>query len=601
MVINPPPTTNLFQQRYDELVNEQAENALAHIDGDAIRELYHNLVNPPITVRAGDLGRNPNIERLPTGNITSRSGFQAPQSTEEPTTASRLLHRQAIGRSPRQQWETFREETEEWLNPRPVTITKEKMMVARPYSAYTVGDLLRLNKGFMRKYAEPEKIDEQLRYVQSIAQSNPLIINAKYLELLCVDGEKANPILDKGLINKALFEYLDNFKAPATEGQVALLDTIVAEYSAEYAVDDKTTIESSIRSAENDISHYLDNIGNYQDSIKSCHESISSQVKRIDKLELELDSLGTIVPTEHWVLTEVRKIISAGDWEYLCRHDSCLYLRSTASVMCRHSLPAAGIDKSLDFGKFVLRINNGGDMSVWGIEDTITLGNGNNPEHPHINRGSICWGNMRDKVSQLRQSKQLMSSVQILNQLLRDYSPNAPYRSFNSFNRAKKNRTTMTFEKLESMFSATLAKVIYPEHKSFDDLYEEDTERYHSQAVVGDHIRTNGGRRGVIVEIIEGRSYDFRYERSANDGARVVTANFRNIATLYKLKEQPNDEQSNQETTEESTSPQECQADSGGGESVPSDQGEAIAAVPPRPQGIQISTNPHWQSYNTNS
>lgn len=438
--------------------------------------------------------------------------------------------------------------------------TKEKVVVARPYEAYSISDLLRLKLSFMRKYAEPEKITEQLEYVKALAQQNTLISNASYLSLLTVDKDRNNPILDKGEINKAIYQYLEQFKITDEDlnKQVALLEAGLDDVN-QAVPEQSNTLEDDIEDTSNNINGCLRDIASYERDILSFQNNLNSYNKTMDRLELELDQMNAQdnIAVEYWVVTEIRKVIAAGDWLFTGFHQGKFHLISASDIICRHYLPAAGIDKSLDFGRFALSISMVGELSCRVLTNGIKLGDQrrdpfDNPEHPHISRGSICWGNMRTAIGNMRTNRQILAQVNILNQLLREYSANAPYRKFGSFLRRRKDRESRNPYFIDAMYGSVASILLYPEHVPFnvDDYEHDSTVSGFDNLPVGTYINRNHNRTYRIEEINESGYRRFRYKVLNLSDGRLHNINSNDIDYVYKLKETPD-----VETEEEQTEP----------------------------------------------
>jgi len=422
-------------------------------------------------------------------------------------------------------------------------------MVARAYSAYTVGDIIRLNIGFMRKYENPDAVRDQIKYVSLLAHANPYILNASYLALLCEDGDKNRPILDKSLINKTIFEYMQQFKSENVDDQLQLIDSIVSEYTSNYPTSNTDDLSDRVRRLERNVADRISGLESYQVTNNGWLDDNSDNTREIEEIEEQIERQNNApISKEHWVLSEARKIVAQGDWKLVDNKNDKLYFVSSSDIYCRNFSPAAGIDKTLNFGKFLLTVDNKGRLRSYGLQDTIELQQ-RGPEHPHISGGSICWGNMRDDVDNLRVNRNIISAVQIFNQLLRDYSPTAPYRRFSSFSRRVKHRTTRTFYALENSYTEKVAKHVHPNHKPFNiDDYEIDETRTERQLTLGEYVswtQYNETRYGVITGL---GSRVRVYRLSTRCSTNLYTSNL----TFYKLKETKNDE-TNQEGEESPT------------------------------------------------
>lgn len=347
----------------------------------------------------------------------------------------------------------------------------KEINMSRAYESYTLADVNRLKGGFMKRTVDKDKLPmvlDRVTYLIEMARSNPQLMNAPFIDTFMVNQE--TPVVDIPELNKRAFEFLENFTTDNTE-EIAILDASVEEYTKQYAEGDLTSLKEDISRQSRYMRQTDENIRRLEDDIASYYRSMADYSKKRDELEERLRQLEDAPTTEHWVFTEARKIVADGKWKLYTIEGESLKFVSRERIICRYYNPAAGIDKSVDMGYFKLIIGRTGKMSCYGVHDTINHGSSDwqRCEHPHVNRGSICWGNMGTRVSDNRAKRDLLSNVRLLDQLLITYSADNPYVKFGTFQRNKNNRRECVDERIRKALG------LAPLYQSTIDEYTEKT------------------------------------------------------------------------------------------------------------------------------
>ena len=314
--------------------------------------------------------------------------------------------------------------------------------MSRAYESYTLADVNRLKGGFMKRTVDKEKLPmvlDRVTYLVEMARSNPQLLHAPFIDTFMVNQE--TPVVDIPELNKRAFEFLENFTTDNT-AEIAILDANTEDYTKQYSQGDLTNLEEEISRQSRYMRQTDEQIRRLEDDIASYYRAMLDYSAKRDELEERLKQLEEAPKAEHWVFTEARKIVADGKWKLYSIDGDTLLFVSRERIICRYFNPAAGIDKSLDMGYFDLRINTTGRMSCYGAHDYIEHGSRDwrGCEHPHVNRGAICWGNMGTRVADNRAKRDLLSNVRLLDQLLVTYSADNPYVKFGTFQRNKNNR-----------------------------------------------------------------------------------------------------------------------------------------------------------------
>lgn len=345
--------------------------------------------------------------------------------------------------------------------------------MSRAYESYTLADVNRLKGGFMKRTVDKDKLPivlDRVTYLIEMARSNPQLLNAPFIDTFMENQE--TPVVDIPELNKRAFEFLENFKTDNTE-EIAILDANSADYTKNFAEGDLSNLKEDISRQSRYMRQTDEKITRLEDDIAFHYRSMLDYSTKRDELEERLRQLEEAPTAEHWIFTEARKIVADGKWKLYLVDGQYLRFVSRGRIICRYYNPAAGIDKSLDMGYFELKIDKTGKMSCYGAHDYIEHNSRDwqGCEHPHVNRGSICWGNMGTRVADNRAKRDLLSNVRLLDQLLVTYSADNPYVKFGTFQRNKNNRN-----EADSTFTLLRKALGLPSiHQNIIDTYEGST------------------------------------------------------------------------------------------------------------------------------
>lgn len=310
--------------------------------------------------------------------------------------------------------------------------------MARAYNTFTVGDLIRLKGSFMVKGKTDQQVKEvlkQLEYIEKLGATNPAMYGLNYLNTFCKDADKDLPLLKEKEINKAIYEHFSSLHEGLKEFQEKSFKKLEQEtigIKEDLLNHEKIEIDSKIEKIDKEIKKLDGNLESYRRNFDDCEARILTNTRSLEELETKKRHLDEDMKLlEPSIVTEIKKIIKEGTWGYLgfdiAKKEFKFYL--TKDAICTYVNPSAGVNKSLNLGRFLLLVSTIGSLRVERLWDTVN----DTTFHPHIRETSICWGNKKQVVESNHTTGRIFNNVLILNQLILEYCPDNPFRTFDKF------------------------------------------------------------------------------------------------------------------------------------------------------------------------
>jgi len=355
-------------------------------------------------------------------------------------------------------------------------------MSSRTHASFTVFDLIRLKGGFMVRVGDNSELRDQIRtqleYLGMLARSNRAIGHMLYLENFCLDGQKTSPLLDNGNLNKIAFEYVNRNKMDHTLNQANIIDSFGGQ-AAKRLLDQQEkrlnrAIEWETRASERHLASYaakLQDAGGHYGEYESALATRINLLEQLDALEENNDGDGD----EPKIVGELRKIASSGSWIlFYIDDDGFADFYSAADIICSHTNPAAGVNMSVNMGRYTVRVNlSHSKISLVGkLYNNIGISSRSfgSVIHPHSTTRSICWGSARQDVEQAALDGNLVRQFNLLDELLACYSPSNPYAALRTFNRHRANRmcTELNYDEYPQWMLQDILGDKYDEQKWID-------------------------------------------------------------------------------------------------------------------------------------
>ena len=280
-----------------------------------------------------------------------------------------------------------------------------------------------------------EQIDA-VKYIFLIASTSGVVVsNWDCQEVFKSDRGGANEIVtSKTTINQRFFEKVEALSVLSPTPPPA--DLVEAEKVALRNLSQRY-IADMIARAENDAINRLRSAFDYQ-------KSAQREIEIAARSRMSIAGLSGNTPN---IAEQVQTINEGSFWEYDGMEPGAnlaIAMKTRNDVVCTHKNPSAGIDISVNLGKFRATFDMGSvNLLVFGCGDNVAVGGYN---HPHISyNGRVCWGNGQEAANKATANMQLVQLFTLLSSVLVNYNSGNPYRSLEDFRGA-----SMSSEERES-------------------------------------------------------------------------------------------------------------------------------------------------------
>lgn len=274
-----------------------------------------------------------------------------------------------------------------------------------------------------------------LNYIKTIASSvNTDISKWNILKIFGKEEGSFNLISDKKEINKRFFEQYNKIKEESKEAkkESSKEDTQEAQ---DTILNNPVVMEAIVQNAKRSrsalITHYKNNaeysLAEMQRLLNSANIKQNEYLSSMQKCK-ELENVQDDVSAYKKCFEKVQDLIKEKLWVNPVFEAStkCLYLNTNANIMLHEVNKAANLDLHVDLGQLAVKIDftNGFKFTVIPYKNNIEL---NGYYHPHIQHGSICWGEAQTMATKHIANLDLDKALRLLHALLNSYNPGSPY------------------------------------------------------------------------------------------------------------------------------------------------------------------------------
>jgi hypothetical protein len=147
----------------------------------------------------------------------------------------------------------------------------------------------------------------------------------------------------------------------------------------------------------------------------------------------EYTAVRLLAGIESNIEAQVQQIHSSSFWEFLeLRDGHMLRFKTRQDVFMTHKNPAAGVDITLNFGKFIAQFDlDRFIIKVYECERNITV---SGYYHPHIaSSGNVCWGDAGAQVTSHLATHKIVEVMTLLATILTSYNSENPYQANEGF------------------------------------------------------------------------------------------------------------------------------------------------------------------------
>lgn len=242
------------------------------------------------------------------------------------------------------------------------------------------------------------------------------VVHTEYLRKMCstmginyldipVDKRDAWAKLpDKGAINLALLEY----KASQKVAHSAYIQRAL------YSITDTLTARKK-ETLKSDLLHS-------QRQVRDAQEVLDSRIEDMVRRQKAIDDFS--VASVEGAVESLSSVISQG-WYKLYGVEGTNVVFTTPEIILTHQ------GTSLNFGQYKVKLNvENYTIRVEQYLNNIRYGIF---VHPHVNDGSVCWGNASDARSKAQQSMDANKLLTLLREVLTKYNANSPFVSYETF------------------------------------------------------------------------------------------------------------------------------------------------------------------------
>lgn len=303
-------------------------------------------------------------------------------------------------------------------------------------------DIALTRYSIFNRLSEPKRSEQvdAVKYIQMIAATSGIDISRWDCQDVFGDGKGVSSIItDKKQINKKFFERCDELRRESPVQEVyesvdELSKRNIDEISKRYMLDVAARVE-------NDITAMLRRAKEYYDSAESVLREAAQRRASISSCPAQRPpSLGT----------QIQEVSNSSQWVYIGLRGDSVVFRTRNDVILKHKNQAAGIDVTVNFGKFdVLYSLETFLVKVKPVENNIFV---HDYYHPHVNyAGAVCWGSASDTVSKALSNLNFTQVMTILASVLNSYNADNPYKPIEVFDKEFKR---LEFEAAQDALAA---------------------------------------------------------------------------------------------------------------------------------------------------
>lgn len=274
---------------------------------------------------------------------------------------------------------------------------------------------------------------EAVKYIEMVASTSGIDISDwDCHQIFSTDAACKEIVTHRPSINARLFDHAEKLRSELPPSETSTeLSIAVREALANLS---RQIIANRISDADIRIRSLLRNAND-------AYIRMESYVK---DAAAERAALSVITGRDNRIEEQVQEINNSSFWRYLRTEDHGIIFVTKNDIICSYKNPAAGIDITVNFGKYKAVYNmNTARISVFIYENNLRV---ESIYHPHVNsNGGVCWGNASEATTKAMANMDLSQLFGLLASVLVSYTPGIPYVSIENF-----YRSTQTAKELES-------------------------------------------------------------------------------------------------------------------------------------------------------
>lgn len=282
------------------------------------------------------------------------------------------------------------------------------------------------SKIFSRQAEENKKANlAMIGYIEHLAQTSSTNIQNWDIEELFADQTNKKLSLEilknKSMINKVFFERKLLVESDSAEEIKQVLKSIDSSVEKVFSARKKERIEN-----------LQNTIISERESIETVTNQMLEKISKIVRSRSELDMLENISTKDKFV-SDIEEVLKGNFYKFESFQDNILTLSTKQNVISSLINPKAGLNLSVDLGKFKAVLNLlDFNLKILPHENNIKLGG---CYHPYVGTsGAICFGNAAARANELLAEMNVKGVLELLAALLTNFSDEtAPHVSLSSF------------------------------------------------------------------------------------------------------------------------------------------------------------------------
>ena len=283
--------------------------------------------------------------------------------------------------------------------------------------------------GFKRakeEFSDPSVVIPMLNYIDFMAQHNHVSADEMILPFDKYDLSKKEWTIPRKNLTGMFFDYLEH----KTDRPV--------EEDRELPAEHRKVLEGAMNNRMEDaISRLEEEIEDAQSEAASDFSSGYAKLASIEDMSRRLKMMtADDGGAAKKMVDEFLNGIKDTNWKFLGMSGYWMEFVSRTDIILRHYEAANDRHYELNCGKFKLRLRtNESRMELHSYENCVMSG----PLHPHVNGGSVCFGNAQADANAALISGDYLKIMQLLDRMLPHYGGN-PYVNIHTFEARLKER-----------------------------------------------------------------------------------------------------------------------------------------------------------------
>lgn len=284
------------------------------------------------------------------------------------------------------------------------------------------------NAKHLKKFSKAS-INNQVKaakYIEQVAAQAGLDLTDVDVGKMFKSTKKGQIITSKRLINKTIFEHMEEVRANQISSDMSVAALVFAEKEIKAKLNRPNTRKKNV------ILNHMKQLESKADRLRKSGETVPQWVaSQLRNYHIDLKYLEENGPDN--TFKSIVKVVRAGFWKYCKIEKGCIVFITAKPIILSYVKPQAGLNLHKNMGRYraVLSLS---DFSL-----TIRPYKGNTSAHGHIHpyvgsSNRICWGNTEEFASNATEDRNMVDLMAVTAHVLSKYSPaGTPYTQLQHF------------------------------------------------------------------------------------------------------------------------------------------------------------------------